>query len=514
MFDVTNTYTVALPTYRDNAMFRDQVLASVGYVTGRHDIRFGYQFVDGGEKSSNWSTSGMRAVYRSGRPDSVNTYNVPITSTSSKIPVAFEPWARDHGVYIQDKWTPTPKLTVNLGLRFETTYGWLPATCRPDTTFVGGQCFPEIQGAPDFKALVPRVSAVYDVFGDGKTALKLSASRYDQPITLINVQRLNPLGITNDTRAWTVCAAGQTSGCDLNRDLIPQLNELGVSSGFTFGVNNRYTPDLKWPASNEYSVEVQRQIPGNVVVSVGYTRRETRRNIGSRNVAVPLESYIPLQVTETSSGKQVTVYNQAPALRGKIDNLWDNFPELDTDFNGVDITVNRRMSNHWSMTGGASFGKTVGDIYATATTVDLNNPNNMFRQGVVGNDVPYSYRLSGVYELPYQVWVSATGQYYQGFPETTTVSVGSNTVALTQVTQVLTVEPRGTTRLPPVASLDVSLRKTFKMNGKSIEPRMDLYNLTNAATILGRITQLGPAYGRVSGAQRGLLIKLGVSVEF
>src|SRR5437879_7962984 len=105
-------------------MLRDQVLASVGYVTGRHDIRLGYQFVDGGENSSNWSTSGMRAVYRSGRPDSGNTYNVPITSTSSKIPVSFEPSARDHGVYIQDKWTPTRGLTVKLGLRFEPTYGW------------------------------------------------------------------------------------------------------------------------------------------------------------------------------------------------------------------------------------------------------------------------------------------------------------------------------------------------------------------------------------------------------
>src|SRR3989449_9778837 len=365
---VTQTYTVALPTYRDNAMFRDQVLASVGYVTGSHDIRFGYQFVDGGEKSSNWSTSGMRAVYRTGRPDSVNTYNVPITSTSSRIPVAFEPWARDHGVFVQDKWTPTSKLTLNLGLRFETTYGWLPASCRPSTTFVDGQCFPEITGAPDFKGIVPRVSAVYDVFGDGKTAVKASASRYDQPITLSNVQRVNPLGIVNDTRAWTACMVGQTSGCDLNGDLVPQLNELGVSSGFPFGTANRYTTGLQWPASNEYNVEVQRQIPGNVVLSVGYTRRETRRNIGYKNVAVPLESYIPLQVTEANSGKAVTVYNQAPALRNRTDNLWDNFPELDTNFDGADITVNRRMSNHWSLTGGASFGKTVGDIYATSTT--------------------------------------------------------------------------------------------------------------------------------------------------
>ena len=69
-------------------------------------------------------------------------------------------------------------------------------------------------------------------------------------------------------------------------------------------------------------------------------------------------------MTEANSGRQVTVYNQAPALRGKIDILWANFAELDTNFNGADITVNKRMSNHWSMTGGASFGKTLGDIYA------------------------------------------------------------------------------------------------------------------------------------------------------
>src|SRR5262249_37124305 len=264
-------------------------------------------------------------------------------------------------------------------------------------------------------------------FGDGKTAIKVSASRYDQPITLSNVQRVNPLGIVNDTRAWTVCAAGQGVGCDLNGDLTPQLNELGVSSGFAFGTNNRYADGLQWPVSNEYNIELQRQIPGNIVVSAGYTRRETRRNIGVRNVAVPLETYVPLQVTEANSGRQVTVYNQAPALRGKTDYLWDNFSDLDSNFNGLDLTANRRLSNHWSLNGGASFGKTVGDIYGLSTVsaqVDLNNPNNTFRSGVIGNDVPWSYRLAGGYEFPYQGWVSGSARYYQGFPDTRTGAVG------------------------------------------------------------------------------------------
>jgi hypothetical protein len=163
------------------------------------------------------------------------------------------------------------------------------------------------------------------------------------------------------------------------------------------------------------------------------------------------------------------------------------------------------------MTGGASFGKTTGD---TAGTADLNNPNNQFRRGVVGNDVPWSYRVSGLYELPYQVSVSATAQYYKGFPELTTVSVGNNTVVLTQGATTLTVEPRATTRLPAVSSVDMSVRKFWRVGSYKFEPRVDFYNLTNAASILGRITQLGSTYGRVSNIQRGRLIKAGLSVEF
>jgi hypothetical protein len=210
----------------------------------------------------------------------------------------------------------------------------------------------------------------------------------------------------------------------------------------------------------------------------------------------------------------VTVYNQAPALRGRFDTLWANTSQFDTNYNGVDVTLNKRLSHRWLFTGGASFGKTTGDIYATQNTADLNNPNNMFRDGLFGNDVPISLRLSGVYELPYRVMVSATAQRNTGFPELTTVSVGTNTIVLTQGPQTLTVEPRGATRLPAVNSLDVSIRKPLKLTSVSIEPRIDFYNLTNAATILGRITQRGPTYGRVNNIQRGRLIKLGVSVDF
>ena len=330
---------------------------------------------------------------------------------------------------------------------------------------------------------------------------------------------LNPIGQASDTRPWfdqSRCPTVNFVGCDINGDGIPQLNELGPSNGYALGNTNRYAPDLKWPIANEYSAEIQQQFPMNLVVSVGYTHRVTRRNIAKQNLDVPTSSYIPLPVIEVDSGRQVTVYNQDPATNKQFDLYWSNRPEEDTIYNGADVTVNKRMSNHWTLTGGASFGKTTGDpLGQQSYGDDLNNPNSQeFRHGIFGNDVPWSYRVSGVYELPFGIGASGTYQLIKGAPEISTVSVASKTVPLTQGTQVVWVAPRGSTRLPNIAQLDMSLRKTWRMGGRTIEPRIDFFNLTNQASIIGRVTQFGQAYHRVNNIQRGRLLKLGASVEF
>ena len=132
-------------------------------------------------------------------------------------------------------------------------------------------------------------------------------------------------------------------------------------------------------------------------MSGGYTRREKRNQLGVRNMAVPTNTYIQLNVVEANSQQAVTVYNQDPALRGRIDNLWNNDPEMDSTYNGGDITLNKRLSNRWMMTGGVSIGKNVGYV----GVADLNNPNSKeFSRGIQGDDVPVSFRMSGLYELP------------------------------------------------------------------------------------------------------------------
>ncbi len=487
----------AVPTYFIRPSVRNIFLTSLTFRTGAHDVKLGYQLVyrhngDTYYALGPYAPAGIRAVFRNGVPNSVNTYNTPLH---------FDLFSRDHGWFVQDRWEPTPKLTLNMGVRLETSYGRIPFQCQEETIFIKGECFPAVEGVPDWLALSPRFSLIYDFAGDGRTALKVTVNRYNTPAGNSLPAQVNSVRAISDTRPWE----------DRNGDLIPQLNELGPSTGFNLGTTNRFGEDTVWPSATEYSIGLERQLPGNLVVAATYIHRRRQNEFGARNMAVPADSYTPLQVTEVKSGRQVTVYNQDPLLRGKFDVLRTNEPASDTEFNGLDLTFNKRLSQGWMVMGGLSLGKNVGDIYGAQ---DLNNPNFQFRRGVIELDVPVAFKLFGLYQLPYGLSVSGSVQHFTGFPEITSVLVAADTVRLTQVTQSITVEPRATTRLPDVNIVDVSVRRLFRVARYSVEPVIDIFNLTNGSAIRARTTQLGPTYGQAADMMRGRLLKLGLNVKF
>lgn len=493
---LTQTTLSAMATYSEAHYNRGVIHSSVNYVASRHNIKIGYQWDLGQNKAFTYSLSnypsGLQAVFRNGAPDSVRTYNTP-TSIVQRI--------QEQGVFVQDKWTPVRKLTINVGARLDRTTSWQPAACQPETIFIGGSCFGAVNNIPDWLDVAPRFAAIYDVFGDGRTAIKFGANRYMIGIGSGTIDVVNPIRTTFDTRSWT----------DRNHDGIPQLDELGASTGFNLGTTNRYAPGFERPYTAEYSAEFEQQLFKDAVFSAAYFHRGMRRQIGSQNVAVPPNSYIPLQVTEVTSGRTVTVYNLNPALRGKFDVLWDNVSAHDSNFNGLDLTLNKRIDQRWMLIAGVSLGTNKGDIFGTA---DLNNPNFQFRHGVIGNQVPVAIKLSGSYKAPYGMLASAVVQHYTGFPETTTVVVGASTVTLTQVTQSVVVEPRGTTRLPDVNLLDFNVKKRFKTGRFSAEPVVEVFNLLNSNAIQARTTVLGPAYGRASNIVLGRMVKFGVNANF
>jgi flavin-binding protein dodecin len=501
IFDtVQRIQRVSMPTYQSGPQQRNNFLTSLSYLTGAHDLKIGYQYMLIWNRRLDVSYShfpaGLEILTRNDVPSAVRTYNTPTTNNNR---------AADHAVYFQDRWSPHRKWTLNLGVRIESTYGRQlhedGFVCQATTIFIQGQCFAASEGVPDFLDVTPRLSAIYDVTGDGRTALKFTANRYMIPIGSDYLSLVNPLRVTRDTRAWT----------DANGDFMPQLEELGPSTGFNLGTTNRFADDLVRPHTMEYSVALERELFRGFVANVAYYNRSVHRNLGSRNLAVPTDSYIPMQVTEALSGEQVTVFNQDPALRGQFDRVYGNYPEMDQTYNGVEVTFNKRL-DRWSILGGLTVGRATGDIYGRSA--DLNDPNYQFRRGVTGFDVPVSFKVAGLYQLPYGVSAAYSFQHLSGFPELTTVLVGGDTVALTQVRQRITTEPHATSRLPKVNILDISLRKGFRSGDYEVEPALEFFNALNASPILRRIAQLGPSFGNASDILRGRMIRLAVNVRF
>src|SRR5262249_5330950 len=150
------------------------------------------------------------------------------------------------GVFAQDQWTMN-RLTLNLGLRFDALNAYSPASTRPASYF-----FPEIQFAqtdslPNWRDIDPRVGIAYDLFGNGKTAVKAALGRYVvSEMTTIAAARNLQAGLTaSATRTWS----------DANADLIPQCDlrnlaangECGAITSTTFGKTalvTRYDPDF------------------------------------------------------------------------------------------------------------------------------------------------------------------------------------------------------------------------------------------------------------------------------
>ena len=497
-FDIgTQTRTVAATTYTLSIPPRLVFQTSLSYVLGPHDVKFGYQMNNTDWRFESYSTShypsGLEARYRNEVPTEVRLYNTPVVGWN---------YLRENAIYAQDKWRVGRKVTMNLGLRLEKLTGHYPAQCQQETIFIKAQCFPEQKNIPKWLDLAPRFGLIYDLQGDGKTAIKFSANRYWPTVGVAHPGAVNPVATGFETRQWQ----------DRNGDLIPQLDELGPGTGFNLGNTNRYNPNLQRPFSNELNAEFEHQMFGNVVVGVGYFHRQRLRSIGRWNLAVPRESYVPIQVTESVSGRQVTVYNQDAALRGRFDVLLDNAKENDGHYNGVDFTFNKRLSNRWMVMGGVTVAKNIGRQDLNA---DLNDPNIQFSRGLFETDIPVSFKASALYQLPYGINLSGNVRHFTGVPEDTTVLVTASTVALTQVSQSIRIEPRGTTRYPDVNITDISLRKIVRLGQqRTVEPVMDIFNVFNANPVQLRLTQLGPTYQRPSNVLTGRLVRFALYMTF
>ena len=128
---------------------------------------------------------GFQQQFLNGEPDRVRFWNHSGGDIfNTERPEA--PWVRGSalGLYAQDSITFNNRLTMTLGVRYDRSKSWMPAQCRSDSLLAAlgsayqAACFEENPEATSWSDLVPRIGAIYDLRGDGRTALKVNFSRY------------------------------------------------------------------------------------------------------------------------------------------------------------------------------------------------------------------------------------------------------------------------------------------------------------------------------------------------
>jgi hypothetical protein len=354
------------------------------------------------------------------------------------------------------------------------------------------------------------MGVAYDLFGDGKTAVKGNIGKYMQSEGSGFAATYNPLIFDTDTRSWT----------DTNQDDIAQESELGPTSNRTFGVrrNRNPDPDIRRPYQWVYDIGVQRELTAGVALTVSYNKRSYFDKHWTDNLAIAPSNYILYTVPDPRAdhaGQTLPVYSVGRAgdgILGSVNEFDTNSANNTQVYNGLDVSLTMRLPRGASLYGGTSTGRTI------SSTCDVEDANSLRFCDQSPYDVPFQtlFKVSGTYPLPYGVRVSAS---YQSTPASErTITYPVLKAALPQMTQssvtVRLTEP-GTSYYDRVNQLDVNLTKSIRFNRVEIRPELGMFNLLNGSAVLSQANSFGGSdFGRVNTILSPRLFRLGVTMKY
>ena len=380
---------------------------------------------------------------------------------------------------------------------------------------------PVTQKIPAFSVWAPRVSATYDLFGNGKTSIHASYSLYYQTkITLANqlgsfANSTTLTYSTNQSNGLCSTTAGASCWNDSNHDGIVQANELigtpsannsrfNLATGQTIPGGNSVDPNTGLQRTREFVTGVQHELVSNLAIGVDYVYR--RYDHGSTGYTAgfqpgssqfPLSNIYtgPLYYTDPTTGTQAPYYVICTGCVRPTAGTYTSTSLAYQTYQGIIPTLNKRFSNRWQMTASGTF-QLNPQFLPTGSFV---NPTGVVFQDGNNNSTTfarYVIKVNGVYALPWGINASGNLNVVDGNGRTLSVSgpgnvyggVTSTGAAASPLTyNTLEFQPRGSTRLSPTKLLDLSAQKTFTFRGgkNRLKLMFDCFNVFNVNTILG-----------------------------
>ena len=375
---------------------------------------------------------------------------------------------------------------------------------------------PVMQAIPSFSVWAPRVSATYDLRGNGKTSIHASYSLYYQTkITLANSLGglfSQPALTWGPNQGSGACSTSAGAPCwiDSNLDQLIQANELiGTPTSSSSRFNsvtgvfapafNAVSPDAKLSRTREFITGVQHELIPNLAIGVDYVYRKYDNGTASYTAGYqpggaqfPLSAiYVgPQYYTDPVTGIVAPYYQicQGCIRPSGIGSVTITSLGYST-YQAVIPTLNKRFSNRWQMNASATLQTNPSfqplGSYTNPTGVQFTDGRSTIAR--------YLIKVSGTYALPYGINFSGNLNVIDGANRTVTVNGpataygGVNTAGAATSIQVgsLTFQPAGSTRLQPTKLLDLGAQKVFTFRGgkNRVKVMFDAFNIFNINTV-------------------------------
>ena len=468
---------------------------------GSHDLKVGVEITDEDRTYDGPPRSSGRDYqlrFQNGVPFQVAVANYPIDSLNKMT---------TQSAYFRDAWRFGGRATLNLGVRYERYHLYLPEQSKAAGRFYPAGDFPFID-VIDWQNWAPRIGLSYPLDKSNRTVVKATYGWFNFATQTLYADAYNRNALATTTYRWN----------DLNGNRDYDDGELGAFVSSTGSSSSALNTDLKQPKTHEVTASLERQVAANFSARASYVFRQEVDRYQNVNVLRPYDAYSiginnrdpgPDGVLGTADdGGSLTYYDYTAAYAGAaFVSLKDiNTPGYTNTFHNLEVAAQKRLSNKWQLV--SSFLATHADTWRNGIPQDPNAANFYPKS----NFWEWGFKLSGSYELPWQIQAAAMFTSQSGAVWAREARFTTGLVRLTEV--ILLMEDAAARRLPTQNILNIRFEKTQKIGPGKASFQFDVFNVTNTNVELGVTARSGVNFNRITSIVPPLVAKLGVVYQF